>query len=453
MIDFGTLRKYYNLCHPGEYLKADDKRYVPLDELGQDDERKRVRGENWSGKLVKMVRLSDKPVCQLLTGLPGSGKSTELRRVALGLKTESKLLPVVIDAEEVVDLASPIDVPDILLAILYHAEREVLLAEGKDPEDAGKDSILTRIGGIWSSLQVEAKGSNELTVPVVGKLGIEMKYQPDVRKRVRKAVESHIKTFLDEARRELSLLNARACKRGHEGLVIVFDSMEKLRGTSTNYQEVLESAEQIFHGGAPHLQLPVPVFYTVPIELISRRRIENVEIMPMIKLKTRAGDEFEPGFEAARQIITRRIPLEVLSEVLEPSKLEERLHALIEWSGGYPRELVRMLQRLLEAEKHPLSDQAFPPRAQPDRRRVPGQHRRQHVSVAGAHRGGQGALAGGRRAPSNRRQAALEQRHPALPQRLRLVRRPPRGSQAPRRAAGDREAPARPRSPGGMNVG
>lgn len=359
MIDFGTLRKYYNLCHPGEYLKADDKRYVPLDELGQDDESKRVRGENWSGKLVKMVRLSDKPVCQLLTGLPGSGKSTELRRVALGLKTESKLLPVVIDAEEVVDLASPIDVPDILLAILYHAEREVLLAEGKDPEDAGKDSILTRIGGIWSSLQVEAKGSNELTVPVVGKLGIEMKYQPDVRKRVRKAVESHIKTFLDEARREISLLNARACKRGHEGLVIVFDSMEKLRGTSTNYQEVLESAEQIFHGGAPHLQLPVPVFYTVPIELISRRRIENVEIMPMIKLKTRTGDEFEPGFEAARQIITRRIPLEVLSEVLDPSKLEERLHALIEWSGGYPRELVRMLQRLLEAEKHPLSDQAF----------------------------------------------------------------------------------------------
>lgn len=358
MIDFDTQRRYYNRCSPREFLEAGDERYVPVDELSPDDESQRVRGEDWSGKLVRRVLLSDKPVCELLTGLPGSGKSTELRRVAKSLKQDHKYLPIVIDAEEVIDLASEIDIPDIIIALLHHAERGVLEAEGKDPEDAGKDPFWARIKGVLRSISVEVKGTAEVELPFV-KLAAEMKYQPSLRDRVRKAVADHVKVFLEEAGRDLLRLNARVETLSYRGLVILFDSMEKLRGTSTNYRDVLSSAEQIFQGGAPYLRLPVHVFYTVPIELISRRRFETVDIMPMIKLHTRSAEEFAPGFAAARQIVTRRIPLDVLSRALGAGELEARLHQLIAWSGGYPRELVRMLQRIMAAEKFPLSEAAF----------------------------------------------------------------------------------------------
>jgi hypothetical protein len=103
----------------------------------------------------------------------------------------------------------------------------------------------------------------------------------------------------------------------------------------------------------------VHVLYTLPTALIARRRFERVQFMPMIKLTTRTGEDFEDGFAAARQLVTRRVPLSVLEQVLGP-KMEERLRKMIAWSGGYPRELVRMLQEAIGAsEMFPLSPGQF----------------------------------------------------------------------------------------------
>jgi hypothetical protein len=355
-MDFETQRKYYNLCHPREFLEADDRRYVPVDELG--DEEHRVRGEDWSGKLALRVYLAADPICDLLTGLPGSGKSTELRRVAQRLKEEGNYLPVVIDAEEIIDLANPIDVPDLIIAILYETERVILKAEGKDPEKAGSESLLSRIKGFINALKPEGKVSLGFEIPSGPKLAAEMKFQPSLREQVRQGATQHIKKFLEEARRDLQGFNARAEKLGHKGLVVIFDSLEKLRGLTTNYDEVLQSAERVFQGGAPYLQLPVHVLYTVPAELISRRRFDAIEIMPMIKLRTRGGEQFQEGFDAARKIALRRIPAHALEEMLGPEN-ELRLHRLIEWSGGYPREMVRMLQAITASPRFPLSEHAF----------------------------------------------------------------------------------------------
>lgn len=100
------------------------------------------------------------------------------------------------------------------------------------------------------------------------------------------------------------------------------------------------------------------MLYTVPAELISRRRFDDIDIMPMIKLRTRAGVKFQPGFDAARRIATKRIPPPVLQECLG-DEMEARLEEMIAWSGGYPRELVRMLQSVIGATRFPLSAHAF----------------------------------------------------------------------------------------------
>ena len=141
-------------------------------------------------------------------------------------------------------------------------------------------------------------------------------------------------------------LDARAKKAGRKGLVVLFDSLEKLRGITSNWVEVLQSAERLFAGPAPFVQLPVPVVYTIPPALILRQNV-RASFMPMIKLYDREGARYDAGFRAARALVEKRIPPGVLAELLGATSLESRRERLLAWSGGYPREIVRLLQLLL----------------------------------------------------------------------------------------------------------
>ena len=356
-MDLTRQRHYYNRCKPSEVLDPDDPRYVQIDELGDADHR--VRGENWVAKLARRVELSGEPVCELLTGLPGSGKSTELRRLALRLDKAdgANLLPVVVDAEQTFDLANPIDIPDIILAVLHAVDSALLVAEDKSGNRTMREGYLERFWNWVTETDVDLK-QGQLAVGDPLKLVVELKTRPSLRARVRATVASYLSKFLDEARDEILRMQARAEKLGRAGLVVIFDSLEKLRGISSNWEEVLQSAERVFAGGAPYLRLPVHTFYTIPTALIARRRFEQVHFMPMVKLHLRDGTPFQPGIDAAREIVIRRIPPEVLREVFGED-FEVRVGRMIEWSGGYPRELVRLLQSALSAETLPLSASAL----------------------------------------------------------------------------------------------
>lgn len=346
-------KKYYNLSRPYEPLDPGDERNVDLDSLGSPEQR--VRGVNWVSQLAQRVEMSDKPVHVLLTGLPGSGKSTELRRLAqrLSQPAGANLLPVLIDADEALDLTSRIDIPDIIFTILHYTDEALLKAEGRSPSAAMGESPLVRFWNWLSKTDLELSKA-ELAAPDVGKLTVEMKTRPSLREQVRKAVGTHLTRFLREASEELDAMNGRALKLGRAGLVVILDSLEKLRGMSSSWKEVLDSAERVFARGAPYLRLPVHVFYTIPSGLADR----DVLFFPMLKLHSPDGERFEPGFQAARELITRRIPMADLSQMLGPV-VEQRLERLIRWSGGYPRELIRLLQNALLVEQWPLPESDF----------------------------------------------------------------------------------------------
>lgn len=359
-MEFKSLRRYYNLCNPNEPLAPDDVRNVDLDSRGEPG--KLVRGVNWVNKLARRVELSDEPICELFTGLRGSGKSTELMRLAARLKREdgARLLPVIVNAEDVLDLTNPIDVPDIIAAIVHQTERAVLIEEGQSPELALKDGYLTRLWNWLSRTDVSLK---ELSVDPTGGAGasnlvFEMKTRPTLREKVRLTVSAHLTTFLRDAGAELKGLLLRANAKGFTGVIVVLDSLEKLRGTSSNWHQVLESAERVFAGGAPYLKLPVHVLYTVPPAVLSRR-VNNIYFMPMIKLTDREGSAFKPGLDAAREIIDKRVDRAVLSEILGPTAYEDRVRRMIAWSGGYPREIVRLLQSVIASWDGSLSESAF----------------------------------------------------------------------------------------------
>lgn len=345
-MDLKELRGLYANCRD-EALAPIDPRNVDID--GMKDS---PRGISWVQRLARPIELASKPVQTFVTGLPGSGKSTELYRLKDRLEW-ANFLVVRIDAEERLDLTSPIDIPDIFMVLLLETERRVLEAEGRATEEALQEGYFKRLWRWLNETDVELVKA-EFKISTVASLITEMKNRPSLRKRVRDTVANHLTTFLSEARDEFVLLEERAKRLKREGLVLIFDSLEKLRGISTNYEDVLLSAERTFGGGAPYLRLPVHAIFTVPAALTTRQNME-VEFMPMVKLHERNGTPSPSGYLAMRELIRRRLPDAALREILGDD-CDRRVGRIIERSGGYPREVVKSLQWLLEIQHFPVTD-------------------------------------------------------------------------------------------------
>jgi hypothetical protein len=372
---FEDLQFYYNLCNPDEALPPHDARNVDLDAMGPKDAL--VRGQNWAGTLANIVRRAQgsvanppkqlaQPVCRIFTALPGSGKSTELLRLAEHLRKSvhgRRFLPVYIDAEEVLDLTSPVDVPDVRLATLLKVTQAVSREEGveQDKVDAVGEGVVARVWRTFTGID-PAKAELGMNLGLVSaKLVADMKANPSLRGQVRNHVAAQLTTFNESIDTELRALNARAQAQGFVGIVVLFDSLEKLRGISSNWSAVLDSAERIFADGARYLRLPIHVIYTIPPAVFLRLNDPSVLFMPMIKLRDRAGTPFQPGMDAALELVRRRIPEPMLADLFGKEQVADRLRRLIEWSGGYPREIIRLLQTLLTEDEsdYPLGDKAF----------------------------------------------------------------------------------------------
>ncbi|MCU0654193.1 MAG: hypothetical protein MUF64_02530 [Polyangiaceae bacterium] len=359
-VDEALLTRYYNLCNPAEPLPPNDPRNVKVDDL---HDGARVRGDDWVGRIAREISRSGQPSSRFFSGLTGSGKSTELLRLVTHLEGK-EFFPVLINAEDYIDLSARIDIPDILALLLYHTERAVLKLEKKDPEKTMTNGALGRLWE-WISrtdLQLTRAEMDLKSDWLSGKIVTELKTNPTVRQKVRTIVSAHLSKFLEEVRTEFRSLDARVKAAGCEsGLVVILDSLEKLQGTSTNWTEVLASAEHIFAGGAPMLQLPVHTLYTFPPALTRRLAAEDIYFLPMIKVRDRARSPYGPGIEVARQLLRKRIPEEALRALFGDAEYEARERELITRSGGYPRELIRLLRDIVaEDEKsYPLSESAF----------------------------------------------------------------------------------------------
>ncbi len=105
------------------------------------------------------------------------------------------------------------------------------------------------------------------------------------------------------------------------------------------------------------MRLPVHVLYTVPAALATR--ITGVEFLPMIKVYDKNKSPYSKGIDAARELIRRRVPEDILKDIFGADVMENRLEKLILRSGGYPREIVQILQMSISQKQHPVSESAF----------------------------------------------------------------------------------------------
>lgn len=338
------LKAYYNRCNPYESLSPQDERNIDFD--APSDTGERARGSDWVGLLATAFRFADRPTKRYFSGLPGSGKSTELRRLAQLLAPE--MLVVQFDVLEFIDTSTPVEAADLLIPMLYQTQRGVLAAQGVTDDQmaaALAGSAFDRFVAFLRQTQVFVRGGN-LAVGAAT-FAFDLKGKTNVRARVREYVADAPVTFREKVAEAFASLRDAARAEGHGDVLVIVDSLEKVEGTTENWQQVLLSFERLFADGATQLDLPVHALYTLPPALVFRSNVGTIDFIPMIKLRDRAGAPNPHGMRLACDLVYRRIAAADLALILGPGALDARLGRMIAWSGGYPRELVRLLNDLV----------------------------------------------------------------------------------------------------------
>jgi hypothetical protein len=360
------LRRFVRNCDPQRPLEAEDPLYVPFDEGAP------TRGTSHTSAiqaLRRFIYLKDES-CQLFTGFPGTGKTTELRRLRAQL-ADAKDLPthaVYVDFEEYLDRYTPASITDVLRIFAYALDREATVAEGKDPE--AEPGYARRF---WDFLKQTDVSLERLDLHLAGQVVmLEMKNNPSFRQKAEAALSSRFQQFATEATTVMSeaVVRLRSAKGTHaERVVVIADGLEKFTPLREEDRDTMEaSVESLFVQHARLLRLPCHVIYTFPLWL--RFRVAELGslydsqplVLPMVKVSERAAEPrgaraglhqgqspYLPGIEKLREVVSRRI--DVARVFGDDGRL---LTDLVVASGGYPRDLLRMAREVL------VRGEAFP---------------------------------------------------------------------------------------------
>ena len=337
-------------------LDPSNERYVPLYEepgLADEDPVKLLADAiEWTSESV-----------QLLSGYRGTGKSTELRRLKARLE-ESDYLVFLCDVEDYLNLSTPIDVSDFLMVVagaFGETVDEFLKNEGHRVDG----NFWERIHGFLKQTTLEdvelssALGTNGASVGIKANL----KSSPVFKQRLQEHMAGHLGALVSDVREFLGnrvkLLKEYYPERE---IVLLLDSIEHIRGTLANAEDVHGSVERLFAGHSEKLHLPgLHVIYTVPTYL--KIRYPNVDalyepggliVLPAFKLFEQDENRtpVPANFDAMERVIRQRGDW---CRLLGNDR--SLLDRLIRNSGGHLRDLLHLLsQVLLRARELPVPE-------------------------------------------------------------------------------------------------
>jgi hypothetical protein len=335
-MDRATKKMLLRACKLDEPVPPGDERHYDFDEPEQ------LRGDPWRARVAEVIDLSSEPTTQIVTGLPGSGKSTELKQLQqdlIGLDFRVELA----DAGAWIRDDAPITHQDILLALVL-----ALYPDGR-PEDMGG----------W--LGEYAARVREFLVSEVKVSGISANHGPagvkaelTTNDTLFQQASQRLAEMQDQRDRVFRLL-AEAAKQADaagEPLVIILDGIEKRATGDLSGPEEREKYRNHWFGAflkhARDLQPPVHVVYTVPPFMV-RRAAElgaqfgtELQFLPMVRVFEREEDDqgrpmpHRPGMCAMREALFRRVPEAHFSDINVASWL-------VMHSGGYMRDLLRLV--------------------------------------------------------------------------------------------------------------
>ena len=284
-------------------------------------------------------------VC-LLTGQRGTGKSTELKR----LKRRLEVLGAVVfyaDLSEYMLLTKEVEISDFLVSVAGAMSEQVQATYGASP---GNRSYWDRFSAFMQTrVEITEFGAKLPAFDIKAAL----KSDPDFKRRVQEAARGHVAQLVKEAHEFLAeAVTFVRQKTGKPALkvVLLIDSVERIRGVGSEAMAVYESARNLFLGHGEHLRVPLlHIVYTIPpylslpgaenlMEGVVQRRLVNTHIF-----KDRSRDPDPAGLALMHKVVGKRYPhwKKVFTEAA--------LDRLALSSGGDLREFFRMLKLCVTA--------------------------------------------------------------------------------------------------------
>ena len=201
----------------------------------------------------------------LFTGNRGTGKTTELLRLASVLRAEGCEV-FYVDMTEYLNLTVSLDVSSFIISVMgAFSEKIKARFNDRSPGDRG---YFERLRDYFTTTEVKLE---EITLPVAdADLKLSLREDPRFKALLENGTRDHLAQLVKQAREFASEAAAFIRHERHDDalkIVLIVDSVERLRGVGSTQEinEVFKSAETVFSSHADKLRFSgLSIVYTVP---------------------------------------------------------------------------------------------------------------------------------------------------------------------------------------------
>lgn len=318
-------------------------------------------------ELANQIDLSDSAGAYLFTGNRGTGKTTELLRLATILH-EYDCEVFYVDMAEYLTLTQRIEVTDFLIGVLGAFSEKI--AE-RFHEDPGKRGFYERIRDFLINTNVQFTEVKLPAGPVEFKAALQQNptFKQQLQEKTRGLVEQIVRQARDFAAEAALYVRAQRADPNRK-IVMIVDSVERLRGVgdTADIREVFKSAETVFSSHADKLRFTaLNVVYTVPPYLSALAgalgavyaggriyALPSVHIYESCPTPGNAPLPYPQGLARMREVVDKR------SGQWRDFFSETQLARVAQHSGGDLRDYLRMLRlavaRVLQSGQLPVTD-------------------------------------------------------------------------------------------------
>jgi hypothetical protein len=310
-------------------------------------------------ELADQIDFSDSAGAYLFTGNRGTGKTTELLRLAKILQGDAYNCEVFyVDIAQYLYMSDPVRVSDFLIAVMGALSEKFHERFKENPGNEGYFERLVKF------LHTEVSLTDINLSGGAAGLKLAIHQNPTFKQQLQKGTRGVVEKLVQQARNyalELKDLVAGQKSDQDRKVVLIVDSFERLRGNHDNEKEVFSSVETLFSSQAENLRFPgISTVYTVPAYVTGLAggigafyaggRIYALPSAHIYECCPAAGAMPEPsvaGIAKMTAIVQRRYP------DWQKFFTSKQLDRLAQSSGGDLRDYFRMLRlSLVDARSH-----------------------------------------------------------------------------------------------------